>query len=133
MPCESSGTRCARPVARRALAGSEDRRRRSGDGGALLERGLAVDVAPDRFIAEALLDALRAGGDDALRGARVLYAAAEGAREALHDGLEEPGAIVERVTIYRSVIDDSDGAEALRQRLGSAVTWISSPSPRRRR
>jgi uroporphyrinogen III methyltransferase / synthase len=96
---------------------------------ALLDRGLAVDVEPHRFVAEALLDALRARRD--VRGARVLYAAAEGARETLQDGLEEMGAIVERVVLYRSETD-GDGASELRERLltGGAdlVTFTSASS-----
>src|SRR6185503_17847159 len=81
---------------------------------ALLDRGLAVDVSPDRFVAEALLDALSSRRD--VRGVRVLYAAAEGARETLQDGLEELGALVDRVLLYRST-PDGDGATALRDRL----------------
>jgi uroporphyrinogen III methyltransferase/synthase len=83
---------------------------------ALLDRGLAVDVVPPsgRFVAEGLLDALRDRLD--VRGARVLYAAAEGARETLPDGLEELGATVDHVAIYRSV-PDGTGAARLRERL----------------
>jgi uroporphyrinogen III methyltransferase/synthase len=96
---------------------------------ALLERGIAVDVAPDRFVAEALLDVLRDRRD--VRGARVLYAAAAGARETLHDGLDELGALVDQVVLYQSVIDDSAAAE-LRQRVtdGAAdlVTFTSASS-----
>jgi uroporphyrinogen III methyltransferase/synthase len=97
--------------------------------GALLDRGLAVDVAPDRFVAEALLDALRDRRD--VRGVRVLYAAAEGAREVLQQGLEELGAVVDRVELYRSV-RDGEGAERLRALLldGQAdlVTFTSASS-----
>jgi len=96
---------------------------------ALLERGLAVDVAPDRFVAEALLDALRDRRD--VRGVHVLYAAAEGAREVLQQGLEELGAIVDRVELYRSVAD-GEGAERLRDLLLDAqadlVTFTSASS-----
>jgi uroporphyrinogen III methyltransferase/synthase len=96
---------------------------------ALLERGLAVDIAPNRFVAEALLDALRDRGD--MKGKRVLYAAAEGARETLQDGLDELGANVQRVTLYRSV-PDGVGATELRERLahGDAdlVTFTSASS-----
>src|SRR5262249_49368164 len=81
---------------------------------ALLDRGLSVDVSPDRFVAEALLDALRDRRD--VRGVRVLYAAAEGARDALPDGLAELGAVVERITVYRSV-PDAENAAQLRDRL----------------
>jgi uroporphyrinogen III methyltransferase/synthase len=96
---------------------------------ALLEHGLAVDVSPDRFVAEALLDELRDRRD--MSGARVLYAAAEGARETLQEGLQSMGAMVERVTLYRSVPDGA-GASELRDRLrhGDAdlVTFTSASS-----
>jgi uroporphyrinogen III methyltransferase/synthase len=96
---------------------------------ALLDCGLAVDVAPDRFVAEALLDELRLRRD--VRGARVLYVAAEGARETLQDGLEELGAIVDHIVAYRSVPDGA-GAARLRERLleGGAdlLTFTSASS-----
>jgi uroporphyrinogen III methyltransferase/synthase len=94
---------------------------------ALLDHGLAVDVAPQRFVAESLLDELRARRD--MHGSRVLYACAEGARNVLPDGLEELGAEVDRVMIYRSA-PDGEGASALRQRVieGGAdlVTFTSA-------
>jgi len=96
---------------------------------ALLDCGLAVDVAPDRFVAEALLDELRLRRD--VRGVRVLYVAAEGARETLQDGLDELGAVVDHVVAYRSVPDGA-GAEQLRQRLlddgADLVTFTSASS-----
>ena len=96
---------------------------------ALLECGLAVDIAPDRFVAEALLDAIR--GMPALRGARVLYAAAAGARDTLQVGLRELGAVVDRVELYRSV-PDGTGAAELRERIlrdqADLVTFTSASS-----
>ena len=83
-------------------------------GDALLDRGIAVDVSPERFVAEALLDALRERDD--VRGSQVLYAAAEGARDVLQAGLTELGAIVDRVNLYRSVPDGA-GADDVRTRL----------------
>ncbi|HEX2778440.1 MAG TPA: uroporphyrinogen-III C-methyltransferase [Gemmatimonadaceae bacterium] len=81
----------------------------------LLARGIAPDVVPERFVAEGLLEVLAARDD--VRGARVLYVAAEGARDALPAGLEALGATVETVRAYRSV-PDAEGArvasEALR-------------------
>jgi uroporphyrinogen III methyltransferase/synthase len=94
---------------------------------ALLDRGIVVDVSPERFVAEGLLDELRNRRD--VRGVRVLYAAAEGARETLQDGLDELGAIVDRVTLYRSTID-GEGAEELRAHLTNGdvdlVTFTSA-------
>jgi uroporphyrinogen III methyltransferase/synthase len=113
----------------RALAGAKIAAVGPATADALLERGLAVDVSPDRFIAEALVDELRDRTD--VKGARVLYAAAEGAREVLQDGLEELGARVERVTLYRSVAD-GEGAARLRERLLAGdvdlVTFTSASS-----
>jgi uroporphyrinogen III methyltransferase/synthase len=96
-------------------------------GGALLDIGIVVDLAPERFVAEAMLDAMRAHGS--LAGARVLYAAAEGAREVLPAGLAELGARVDLIPIYRSVPDAAD-ADELRGRIESgevdAVTFTSA-------
>ena len=78
---------------------------------ALLRHGLAVDVQAERFVAEGVLEAL-ARRDDVV-GARVLHVTAEGAREVLRDGLEEMGAIVESMPLYRSV-PDADAAGPLR-------------------
>jgi uroporphyrinogen III methyltransferase / synthase len=111
----------------RALAGLKIAAVGPATGAALLDRGLCVDASPDRFVAEALLDALRGRRD--VRGARVLYAAAEGARDTLPEGLAELGAVVERVHLYRSVAD-GEGAAEIRARLLSGdvdlVTFTSA-------
>ena len=99
--------------------------------GALLERGIAVDVIPERFVAEGLLEKLRDRHD--VTASRVLYVTAEGAREVLIDGLTELGAEVNVVTAYRSV-QDSAGATRLRKALENdtvnAVTFTSASSVR---
>jgi uroporphyrinogen III methyltransferase/synthase len=96
---------------------------------ALLSRGLAVDLAPDRFVAEALLDALRGRRD--VKGARVLYVTAEGARDTLQIGVQELGAVVDRVNLYRSA-PDGNGAEQLANQMrndgADLVTFTSASS-----
>lgn len=96
---------------------------------ALHERGIVVDVLPERFVAEGLLDALSARGD--IAGARVLYVTAEGAREVLPAGLTRLGASVDVVAIYRSTLDGK-GAGKLRERIEHGevelVTFTSASS-----
>ena len=82
--------------------------------GALQALGVEVTVTPRRFVAEGLLDALRARDD--VKGSRVLYLVARGAREVLPVGLRELGASVDVTPLYRSV-PDVQGAAALRERL----------------
>ena len=95
---------------------------------ALMAHGIVPDVTPTRFVAEGLLEALR--GRDDMRGARVLYATSEGAREVLPSGLAELGATVKVVPIYRSVPDEA-GARALRETLstdGADLVTLTSAS-----
>lgn len=80
--------------------------------GALLERGIAVDTIPERFVAEALLDVLTARDDVA--GSRILYVTAEGARDVLPQGLRAIGADVDAVQAYRSITDDAGSARLAR-------------------
>jgi uroporphyrinogen III methyltransferase / synthase len=98
----------------RSLAGCRIAAVGPGTAGALLERGITVDLLPERFVAEGLLDALRERDDVA--GADVMYVAAEGARDVLPSGLQELGANVEVVQPYRSV-RDGRGAEKLKAAL----------------
>jgi uroporphyrinogen III methyltransferase/synthase len=97
--------------------------------GALLERGITVDVVPERFVAEGLLEKLDQRDD--VRDSRVLYVTAEGARDVLPDGLADLGAQVDRIDAYRSV-NDGSGATRLKKSLESnsvhAVTFTSASS-----
>jgi uroporphyrinogen III methyltransferase/synthase len=109
----------------RALAGRKVAAVGPATAEALLSMGIATDLSPDRFVAEALLDALRDHGE--LRGARVLYLTAEGAREVLFDGLTELGAVVDRVHLYRSV-PNVEGADELRHRVIAGVDLVTFTS-----
>jgi uroporphyrinogen III methyltransferase/synthase len=99
--------------------------------GALLEHGLSADVVPSRFVAESVLEALAARGD--VRGARVLYVAAEGARDVLPSGLRTLDCRVDLVAAYRTVAG-VEGADALRvaldQRNVDVVTFASASAVR---
>ena len=70
---------------------------------ALLAHGLAVDLIPDRYVAEGVIARMRERDD--VRGARVLFARAAGARELLPAALREMGATVDEVEIYAAVPD----------------------------
>ena len=82
--------------------------------GALLEHGIAVEVIPERFVAEGLLDTLRARDDIAQ--SKVLYVTAEGARDVLPRGLRELNADVTLIEAYRSIAD-GEGADRLAKQL----------------
>jgi uroporphyrinogen III methyltransferase/synthase len=94
----------------RALAGLKVAAVGPATAGALLEHGITVDVIPQRFVAEGLLESMSAREDVA--GGRVLYVTAEGARDLLPAGLREIGAHLSVVEAYRS-IPDGAGAEKL--------------------
>ena len=115
----------------RALAGLAIAAVGPATAGALLERGIAVDVIPERFVAEALLEKL--GDRDDVSGARILYVTAEGSREVLPEGLTSLGAEVNIIHAYRS-IQDGRGAARLRKALESgtvsAVTFTSASAVR---
>lgn len=68
-----------------------------GTAAVLAEGRITADLVPDRFVAEALLDALPDGSG------RVLLARAEVARDVLPDGLRARGWDVDVVDAYRTV------------------------------
>jgi uroporphyrinogen III methyltransferase/synthase len=98
---------------------------------ALLAHGIAVDVVPDRFVAEGVLEALAARGG--MRGARVLYPTAEGARDVIPDGLRAMGATVDVIHTYRSV-PDGHASDAMRHAIEAGevdlVTFTSASTVR---
>jgi uroporphyrinogen-III synthase len=99
--------------------------------GSLLEHGIAVDVIPPRFVAEAVLEMLRARED--VSGKRMLYVTAEGARDVLPQGLREIGAEVDVIEAYRSIAD-GQGAErlarAIESRKADLATFTSGSAVR---
>lgn len=98
---------------------------------ALRARGLVAEVVPERFVAEGVLEALDLRDD--VRGRRMLYVAAEGARDALPEGLANRGCTVDVVPVYRTASDGA-GSAALREALAAgridAVTFASASAVR---
>jgi len=115
----------------RALAGVKVAAVGPATAGALLEHGIAVDVIPERFVAEGLLEMMQARDDVAQ--SKVLYVTAEGARDALPRGLRELNAEVSVVEAYRAVAD-GEGADKLTKALEAdkidLVTFTSGSSVR---
>ena len=98
---------------------------------ALLARGIGADVVPERFVAEALVEALERRDD--VSGQRVLLARAAEARDVLPAGLRALGAHVDVIPIYRTVLDGDRAAQvAERLRAGEIdlVTLSSSSTAR---
>jgi uroporphyrinogen III methyltransferase/synthase len=94
----------------RALAGLKIAAVGPATAGALLEHGITVDVIPQRFVAEGLLETIRERDD--VSGSKVLYITAEGARDVLPSGLREMGAELAIIEAYRT-IPDGEGAATL--------------------
>jgi uroporphyrinogen III methyltransferase/synthase len=92
---------------------------------ALAAHGLTVDLVPERFVAESLLDAFPAPTDP---GARVLIARAERARDVLPDGLTTRGFAVDVLPVYRTVqaTPDTTAVERVRRGEVDALTFTSS-------
>jgi uroporphyrinogen-III synthase len=94
---------------------------------ALEARGLPVDVVPEKYIAESLVEALR----DQVFGQNVLLVRAKVARDVVPVELEKAGATVDVVDAYQTVVP-TRSREALRQvferpaDLPQAVTFTSS-------
>lgn len=90
--------------------------------------GWQTTLLPERFLAEGLVDAMAARGD--VDGTRMLYPAAEGARDVLPAGLRALGAEVDVVPVYRSVAD-ADGQERLRTLVSKGeldLVTVAAPS-----
>ncbi len=96
---------------------------------ALEERGVQVDLTPEEYVAEGILEGL---GNVA--GQRLLLARADIARRALADGLRLRGAEVDEIAAYRTVIQPA-GPEMIQRALldgarVDAITFTSSSTAR---
>jgi uroporphyrinogen III methyltransferase/synthase len=94
---------------------------------ALAARGVPVNLLPEGYVAESLVDAMAAQGN--LHGARVLIPQAEIARDTLAEGLRKLGATVDVIPVYRTMPALEDGAALAQEILAGrvdAVTFTSS-------
>jgi uroporphyrinogen III methyltransferase/synthase len=107
----------------RALAGATVAAIGPGTARALDARGVLADVVPERFVAEALVEAL---ADVEVKGARVLVARAAEARDVLPDALRERGAEVDVVALYETVREQPDDAAVEAAQAADYVTFTSS-------
>jgi uroporphyrinogen III methyltransferase/synthase len=107
----------------RALAGATVAAIGPGTARALRRHGIVADVIPERFVAEALVEAL-AGVEVESR--RVLVARAAEARDVLPDALRERGAEVDVVALYETVRDQPDAAAIEAAQGADYVTFTSS-------
>jgi uroporphyrinogen III methyltransferase/synthase len=94
---------------------------------ALAEHGIGADIVPERFVAEALVEALQRVE---VAGSRVLIARAAEARDVLPDALRERGAEVDVVTLYETV-RETPAPEAIEAaQAADYVTFTSSSTVR---
>jgi len=92
---------------------------------ALLVRGIRIDLTPERFVAESLLDVFPPPAVDRKR---VLLARADEGRDVLPEGLTARGYDVEVLPVYRTVRAEPDADALERVRAGGvdAITFTSS-------
>ncbi|MBS1862675.1 MAG: uroporphyrinogen-III C-methyltransferase [Actinobacteria bacterium] len=107
----------------RALAGATVAAIGPGTARALAAHGIAADVVPQRFVAEALVEAL---ADVEVEGKRVLVARAAEARNVLPDALKERGGEVDVVALYETVREAADAEAVEAIQAADYVTFTSS-------
>ena len=101
-----------------------------GTAAALNREGLGVDIVPERYVADGLLEAFRSR---VMHGQRVLLPRALAAREVLPDGLRLMGAHVDELPLYVAAVPRepaSDGLRRLRDGEIDVATFASSSSVR---
>jgi uroporphyrinogen III methyltransferase/synthase len=97
---------------------------------ALRSHGITADVIPDEYVAEAVVEAMRA---HVSKGDAVLLPRAESARAELVAGLEALGAAVDEIAVYRAAVPSEPDPEvlaAIRAGQIDIVTFTSSSTVR---
>lgn len=109
----------------RAFAGARVAAIGPGTARALAERGIAVDVMPERFVAESLVDSLAE-----LPVKRALIARAREARDVLPDALRAQGAEVDVLPLYETVAEPLAPRTLAQARSADYITFTSSSTVR---
>ena len=111
----------------RALANATVAAIGPGTAASLAEHGVIADVVPQRFVAEALVEAL---ADVEVEGKQVLVARAAEARDVLPEALRERGAEVDVVALYETVREQPDEDAVAAAQDADYVTFTSSSTVR---
>ncbi len=109
----------------RSLAGSRVAAIGPGTAAALAERGIVADIVPERFVAEAFVEAL---AEPAVE--RALVARALQAREVLPDALRSAGVEVDVLPVYETLAEPLSPAALAAAREADYVTFTSSSTVR---
>jgi uroporphyrinogen III methyltransferase/synthase len=109
----------------RALAGARVAAIGPGTARALAEHGIAVDIMPERFVAESLVESLAE-----LPVKRALIARAREARDVLPDALRAQGAEVDVVPLYETVAEPLSPRTLAQARAADYITFTSSSTVR---
>jgi len=88
--------------------------------------GIIADLIPPRFIADSIVDSLRK--TDNLDGKRILLPRADIARSDLPQELKKLGAVVDEITAYRTVIEESPKDEIISALEQNNIDWITFTS-----
>ena len=111
----------------RALANATVAAIGPGTAAALADRGVIADIVPERFVAEALVEAL---AEVDVAGRPVLVARAAEARDVLPEALAERRAEVDVVALYETVREQPDEAALAAAQDADYVTFTSSSTVR---
>ena len=89
------------------------------------EYRFAVDLVPQKFVAESLIEAFK---KECIDHQKILWIKAEETRDVIYDGLMELGAIVDNCLAYRTVPETNDptgAAKQLREEGADMITFTS--------
>ncbi len=111
----------------RALAGATVAAIGPGTARALAEYGIVADIVPEKFVAEALVEAL---AEVNVSGRKVLVARAAEARDVLPDALRERDAEVNVVALYETVREEPSAEAIEKAQSAGYVTFTSSSTVR---